>query len=71
MGSDAAQMWNYLDQRDGRKYQNYLHNLFLKVWQIAHNVDIEGGKIFLPQRFPFLEFDTLPDMDQGAGKSYN
>merc|ERR1711936_149922 len=37
------------------------------VWQIANNVDTEGGKVLLSSRFPFLEFDTLMDMDAGVG----
>ena len=31
------------------------------VWQVAHGVDLEGGKVDLMQRFPFLEGDTLRD----------
>ena len=31
------------------------------VWQIAHGVDLEGGKKWLNDRFPFLEFETLLD----------
>ena len=41
------------------------------VWQIAHNVDLEGGKRLLTSRFPFLEFDTLMNLGSGGGlKSY-
>ena len=29
------------------------------VWQIANNVDIEGGKKMLDERFPYLEAETL------------
>ena len=32
------------------------------VWQVANNVDLEGGKRDLGERFPFLEFDTLVDI---------
>ena len=28
------------------------------VWQVANDVDFEGGKAPLNQRFPFLELDT-------------
>ena len=31
------------------------------VWQVAHGLDLEGGKVELMQRFPFLEGDTLRD----------
>jgi len=34
------------------------------VWQIANKVDLEGGKVDLFQRFPFLEFDSLVDIPQ-------
>ena len=40
-----------------------------QVWQIANNVDIEGGKVLLGTRFPFLEFDTLLTKDFGEGKT--
>ena len=29
------------------------------VWQIANNVDLEGGKKMLDERFPYLEAETL------------
>ena len=32
------------------------------VWQVANKVDMEGGRVDLGQRFPFLEFDTLADI---------
>jgi len=32
------------------------------VWQVANNVDIEGGKVVLNQRFPFLEHESLIDV---------
>jgi hypothetical protein len=31
------------------------------VWQVANNLDLEGGKADLNDRFPFLELDTLTD----------
>ena len=31
------------------------------VWQIANNVDIDGGKKMLEERFPYLEAETLWD----------
>ena len=41
------------------------------VWQIANNVDMERGKALLTSRFPFLEFDTLMNLESGEGfKSY-
>jgi len=42
------------------------------VWQIANNVDIEGGKAPLGNRFPFLEVDTIvKSSDIGDGlRSY-
>merc|ERR1711892_1104065 len=32
------------------------------VRQVANKVDMEGGRVDLGQRFPFLEFDTLGDI---------
>ena len=29
------------------------------VWQVANNLDLEGGKVMLDERFPFLEAETL------------
>ena len=29
------------------------------VWQVAHGLDLEGGKTLLGDRFPFLEFDSF------------
>ena len=31
------------------------------VWQVVNKVDMEGGKVDLGERFPFLEFDTLAE----------
>ena len=33
------------------------------IWQVVHGVDLEGGKKDLNERFPFLEFDTLLNVD--------
>merc|ERR1719397_962109 len=43
------------------------------VWQIANNVDMNGGKTLLTTRFPFLEFDTLMDqshLDEGLKRYF-
>ena len=32
------------------------------IWQVAHGVDLEGGRRDLNERFPFLELDTLLDL---------
>ena len=43
-----------------QKYHQKLTNILShQVWQIANNVDIEGGKTPLGKRFPFLEVDTI------------
>merc|ERR1711977_194484 len=31
------------------------------VWRVANSVDLEGGKVMLDERFPFLEAETLWD----------
>ena len=34
------------------------------VWQVANGVDIEkGGKVMLEERFPYLESESIWDMD--------
>ena len=29
------------------------------VWQVANHLDLEGGKVMLDERFPYLEAETL------------
>ena len=31
------------------------------VWQVANKLDLEGGKVMLDERFPYLEAETLWD----------
>ena len=33
------------------------------IWQVVHGVDLEGGRVGLDQRFPFLEMDSLVHMN--------
>ena len=49
MGCDLPQVWDHLDTHE-------------MVWQVANKVDMEGSKVDLGERFPFLEFDTLVDI---------
>ena len=39
------------------------------VWQVAHQVDLEGGKRELNERFPYLELDSLIDPAWYSGES--
>ena len=40
------------------------------VWQVANSLDLEGGKVMLDERFPFLEAETLwePSVFGWSGK---